>query len=437
MVFLRYLVTQTTCAYKRETLCRPRLSILQTYCYTFYMKARFRYRIYPKPLQREMLARTFGCVRVVWNDALALNNQQYEQHGESVKNSDLQKICITQAKRTEERKWLSEVSNAALQQSVRDLGQAFSNFFRACKGQGLAQFPRFKSRRNQQSFRLTKQCFSVHSNSVKLQKIGHVRMKVSRPLPSLPSSVTVIKDACNRYFASFVVELPDGTLPESLNGVGIDVGLETYATLSTGEKVDNPRWLRHELPRLRRLQKSLSRKKKGSNNWHKQRLKVAKLHARVKDARTDFTHKLSTRLVRENQAIAVEDLCLKGLVRTRLAKSFSDAGLGQLVAMIEAKCARYDRHFVKIDRFFPSSQICSNCGHRDGPKHQSIRKWQCPNCGASHDRDVNAAINIKVAGGLSETQNACGESVSPEVGRAVLGEARTAPKLELKQLSLI
>ncbi|MEO0854227.1 MAG: RNA-guided endonuclease TnpB family protein, partial [Cyanobacteria bacterium J06648_11] len=159
-------------------------------------------------------------------------------------------------------------------------------------------------------------------------------------------------------------------------------------------------------------------------------------HAHIKDCRTDFLHKLSTRLVRENQAISVEDLCLKGLVRTRLAKSFSDAGLGQFVTMVEAKCHRNGRHFVKVDRFYPSSQVCSACGDRDGKKPLTIRRWQCSKCGTSHDRDVNAAVNIQVAGGLSETRNGCGESVRPGATRAVLSEAATHPNSECKQLSL-
>lgn len=271
---------------------------------------------------------------------------------------------------------------------------------------------------------------------MKLAKLGHVRMKVSRPLPSAHSSVTVIKDASGRYFASFVVDVPERPLPECDAAVGIDVGLETYATLSTGEKVDNPRWLRKLLPKLRRNQKSLSRKQKGSYNWHRQRQKVAKLHAHTRDCRTDFIHKLSTRLVRENQAISVEDLCLKGLVRTRLAQSFSDAGLGQFVTMVEAKCDRYGRQFVKVDRFYPSSQVCSACGHKDGKKPLDIRRWQCSQCGAKHDRDVNAAVNIKVVGGLSETQNGCGESVRPGATRAVLSEAATHSNLECQLVSL-
>ncbi|MEO0853518.1 MAG: RNA-guided endonuclease TnpB family protein [Cyanobacteria bacterium J06648_11] len=403
------------------------------------MKARYRYRIYPKPRQQVILAKTFGCVRVVWNDALAHCRSMRTDGSKTPSGYDLKKLVVTQAKRTPERAWLAEVSSIAINESVLDLGVAFKNFFASITGkrQGArVNPPRFKSRRHRQSFRLTRGGFSVHSQSVKLAKIGHVHMKVSRALPSAPSSVTVIKDASGRYFASFVVDVPDTPLPECDAVVRIDVGLETYATLSTGEKVDNPRWLRKLLPKLRRYQKSLSRKQKGSSNWHRQRQKVAKLHAHITDCRTDFIHKLSTRLVRENQAISVEDLCVKGLVRTRLAKSFSDAGLGQFVTMVEAKCNRYGRHFVKVDRFYPSSQVCSACGHRDGKKPLNIRRWQCSQCGTSHDRDVNAAVNIKVAGGLSETRNGCGDGVSPEATRAVVCEAATHPNRECKQLSL-
>jgi putative transposase len=232
-----------------------------------------------------------------------------------------------------------------------------------------------------------------------LPKIGDVPVRWSRDLPSAPSSVTVILEAAGRYFASFVVDTGDtAPLPPVDAEVGIDLGLTSFVVCSDGTVIDNPRYLRKAERRLRRAQQSLSRKEKGSKNRAKARVKVARAHARVADARRDFAHKLSSTLIRENQAVYVEDLAVKGLARTSLAKSVHDAGWGMFLALLEEKAARYGRTFARVDRWFPSSQLCSACGIQDGPKPLSVRLWTCPECGTVHDRDVNAARNILLEG---------------------------------------
>jgi putative transposase len=234
----------------------------------------------------------------------------------------------------------------------------------------------------------------------------------------------VVKDAAGRYFASFVVESdPDEALPETDAQVGIDLGLSHFAILSDGTKIDAPRFLRRAEKKLKKQQRRLSRKTKGSNNRTKARIKVARAHARVADARREFHHQLSTRIIRENQAVAVEDLAVKGLARTRLAKSVHDAGWSAFLAMLEYKAARYGRTFVRIGRFEPTSQVCSVCGVKDGPKPLHLRVWECGACGAVLDRDINAAVNVAKAAGLAVS--ACGAQVRPRLVPAQRGEAGT------------
>ncbi|MFD4459257.1 RNA-guided endonuclease InsQ/TnpB family protein [Nocardia sp. NPDC058480] len=246
---------------------------------------------------------------------------------------------------------------------------------------------------------------------MRLPKIGDVAVRWSRELPSDPSSVTLVKDAAGRYFASFVVQSDDESLPVSDSEVGIDLGLTTFAVLSNGKTIDNPRFLRRAERKLRKAQQMLSRKVKGGKNRAKARVKVARAHATVADTRRDWAHKQSTMIIRDNQAVFVEDLCVKGLARTRLAKSVHDAGWGMFTRMLEEKAARYGRAFLKVDRFFPSSQLCSVCGLVDGKKALGVREWTCV-CGTVHDRDLNAAMNIHAAG-RAEWLNACGGTVSP------------------------
>ena len=397
------------------------------------MKARYNYSIYPKSHQIEPLAKAFGCARVVWNDALWLYKKASMEGLPMPK--DVDKLVITQAKKTEARAWLSEVSNIVLQQSFRDLQTAWKNYFSSIKGkrQGkLVGRPRFKKKQSRQAIRFRKGGFSVHSQSVKLAKIGHVPMVVSRPLPSKPSSVTIIKDCAGRYFASFVVEISQPIPPYTDSSVGIDLGLTHFAILSSGEKVENPRLHKKMLRKIKKANRRLSKARKDSKRRKRRKLKLAKLHAKVKDQRTDFLHKLTTRLVRENQTLAVEDLNVAGLVKNRkLSRAISDAGWSKFKTMLRHKCDKYGRDLTIVDRWFASSQICSGCGQSGGKKKLNVREWTCLFCNTTHDRDINAAINLRDAGGLSESLNGRGASVSlPTV--AVRCEASTT----YEQLSL-
>ncbi|MGW4633122.1 RNA-guided endonuclease InsQ/TnpB family protein [Nocardia sp. NPDC004415] len=379
------------------------------------MQLRYRFRVYPTPGQQIALVRAFGCARVVYNDAIHTREQARRDGLPYPKDAELSK-SLTAMKKTPERAWLAEVSSVVLQQALADANTAYRNFFASITGKRKGPklgAPRFRSRRdNRQAIRFTRNArFEVTlGGKLRLPKIGDVLVRWSRVLPSELSSVTVIKDAAGRYFASFVVEMTDEPLPETDTEVGIDLGLTTFAVLSNGETITSPTFLRRAERKLRKAQQALSRKDKDSKNRAKARTRVAKTHAKVADARRDFAHKQSTTIIRDNQAVYVEGLCVKGLARSRMAKSVHDAGWGMFIRTLEEKASRYGRVVVKVDRFFPSSQICSDCGRVDGPKPLSVRTWACP-CGVVHDRDLNAAKNI-LAAGRAERLNACGETVS-------------------------
>jgi putative transposase len=391
------------------------------------MQLRYSFRLYPNGPQRSALARAFGCARVVYNDALRARETARAGGEAFPKTGDLSKLLITEAKKTEERAWLCEVSAVVLQQSLRDLDTAYRNFFDGLKGKRPRMgAPRFKSRKdNRQAVRFTANArWKVTTGAdLSLPKIGDVRVKWSRNLPSVPSTVTVIKDAAGRYFASFVVETDPETLQETGQVVGIDLGLGHFAVLSDGTKIDAPRFLRRAEKKLKRTQQALSRKAEGSRNRGKARVKVARAHAQVADARREFHHQLSTKLIRDNQAVAVEGLAVKGLARTRLAKSVHDAGWSQFTTMLEYKASRYGRIFVRIGRFEPTSQVCSACGVKDGPKPLHVRIWPCEACGAVLDRDINAAVNVAKAAGLAVS--ACRAQVRPVLVPAQRVEAGT------------
>ena len=371
------------------------------------MKARYQFRFYPTDQQSQGLARLFGCVRVVWNDALAICRS-----AEKLPSYNQLSSLLTQSKQTEERVWLTEVSAVPLQQSVRNLNIAYQNFFNSINGKRKGKKikpPRFKSRKSRQSATFIHAGFSLKGDKVYLAKIGYLEVVWSRPLPSEPSSVTVIKDAAGRYFLSFVVEINPEKLPDKGNSVGIDLGIIDFATLDNGEKIKAPKPLKKRLKKLRKAQRSLSRKQKGSKRREKARLKVAKIHAKIKDIRTDFLHQLSTRLIRENQTIVLENLNTSGMMKNRkLSRAISDLGWRSFRTMLDAKAEMYGRDFRVISRWEPTTQKCSCCGQIGGKKELSVREWTCLFCGEAHDRDVNAAKNIKVAGGLSETKNGHG-----------------------------
>ena len=371
------------------------------------MKVRYQFRFYPTDQQSQGLARLFGCVRVVWNDALAICRS-----AEKLPSYNQLSSLLTQSKQTEERVWLTEVSAVPLQQSVRNLNIAYQNFFNSINGKRKGKKikpPRFKSRKSRQSATFTHAGFSLKGDKVYLAKIGYLEVVWSRPLTSEPSSVTVIKDAAGRYFLSFVVEINPEKLPDKSNSVGIDLGIIDFATLDNGEKIKAPKPLKKRLKKLRKAQRSLSRKQKGSKRREKARLKVAKIHAKIKDIRTDFLHQLSTRLIRENQTIVLENLNTSGMMKNRkLSRAISDLGWRSFRTMLDAKAEMYGRDFRVISRWEPTTQKCSCCGQIGGKKELSVREWTCLFCGEAHDRDVNAAKNIKVAGGLSETKNGHG-----------------------------
>ncbi|TDB99829.1 transposase [Micromonospora fluostatini] len=391
------------------------------------MQVRYRYRLNPTLGQRAALAKAFGCARVVFNDGLRLRERARLAGGGYVSNGDVQKTVVTEAKKTPEREWLGEVSSVVLVQAVNDLHRAYRNFFDSLTGRRKGRrvgAPRFRSKRGTQSIRLTRNGFTLRgSGRLYVAKVGDIPVVWSRDLPSQPSSATVMLDAAGRYWVSFVVEVPEAPLPDNGREVGVDLGLTHFAITSDGVKVDNPRWLRIKARHLARAQRALCRKKKGSANRRKAARKTAKLHARVADTRRDWLHKLSTTLIRDNQAVYVEDLAVSGMARTRLAKSVHDAGWSTFVRMLEYKAVLNGRTFGKIDRWHPSTRTCSTCGLLGDKVSLAVRSWTCQ-CGAAHDRDVNAAKNILTAG-RAERLNACGGDVRPLRAVAVAGEAGT------------
>ena len=361
------------------------------------MKARYQYRFYPTDQQQQSLARLFGCVRVVWNDALAICKQSEKKP----KSAELQKIVITQAKKTETRAWLSEVSNIPLQQSVADLEIAFKNFFDSCKGKRKGKkvgYPKFKKRTNSQSARFRIGGFSIKEDGVYLAKIGIVKPVWSRELPLIPSSVTVIKDCANRYFLSFVVEIETINAKAKNQSIGIDLGMKTFAVMSNGEKAFSPSYKALDR-KVRKLQRKLQRQQKDSNRRHKTRIQIAKTHNKIADTRQDFLHKLSTQVVSENQAIVLEDLNVSGMVKNRkLARVISQQGWREFRVLIEAKSIKFGRDFRVISRWEPTSQECSTCGFKWGKIDLSVRSILCLGCGTEHDRDENASVNIEQVG---------------------------------------
>ena len=361
------------------------------------MKARYQYRFYPTEQQRQSLAQLFGCVRVVWNDAL----RACKDSEKLPNNGDLQKVFITQAKQTEDKEWLGEVSVTPLQQSIRDLGVAYTNYFNSLKDKRKGKkvgSPKFKKKENKQTARFTERGFSIKGEQVYLAKIGNVKPIWSRELPAPPSSVTVIKDCANRYFLSFVAEVIPEIKPAQNQSIGIDLGIKTFAFMSNGESAKAPSYTKLDR-KVRRLQKKLARQQKDSNRRYRTRLRVAKKHNQIADTRKDFLHKLSTKIVRENQSIVLEDLNVSGMVKNRkLSRAISLQGWREFRTLCEAKSAKFGRDFHVISRWEPTSQICSDCGFKWGKLDLSIRSVVCLNCGSEHDRDENAAKHIQKVG---------------------------------------
>ncbi|PBC93325.1 putative transposase [Streptomyces sp. Ag82_O1-15] len=374
------------------------------------MKRAFKYRFYPTEAQTAELSRTFGCVRKVYNMALAARTQAWVTRQERV-NYNATSAMLTAWKKTEELAYLNEVSSVPLQQTLRHLQTAFTHFFGR-----RAKYPRFKSRKkSRKSAEYTTSAFRFRDGKLTLAKMTEPLAVVwSRPLPEgmAPSTVTVSLDAAGRWFVSLLCD-DSGVKPLSANAnaVGIDVGLEHLLTLSTGEKIANPRHERRDRAALAREQRRLAKKEKGSANRARARLKVAKIHARIADRRRDTLHKITTRLVRENQTIVIEDLTVRNMVKNRrLARAISDAAWGEFRSMLEYKAQWYGREVIAVDRWFPSSRLCSACGTLQDRMPLHVRTWTC-DCGVTHDRDVNAAHNL-LAAGLAVT--VCGAGVRPQ-----------------------
>jgi putative transposase len=360
-------------------------------------KRAYCYRCYPTDEQKRILARTFGCARWIYNWALALKNQAYQEEGKRLSYNDIS-ACLPVLKQQAETAWLAEVSSVPLQQSLRHLDRAFVNFFA-----GRAKYPRFKSKkRDSQAATYTAAAFTWKDGSLTLAKMDTpLDIRWSRPLPAgaMPSTVTVRRDNAGRYFVSFLVEATIVPLPPSPEQIGADLGLTSMVITSKGEKVGNPRFFAADEKKLALAQKRHARKQKGSRNREKARRKVAKVHARIADRRRDYQHKLSTRLIRENQVICVESLAVKNMMQNRsLAKAIADVGWGEFVRQLAYKAQWYGRRLIKIDRWFPSSKRCSCCGYVLEDLDLEVRTWVCPACGTHHDRDVNAANAVLTEG---------------------------------------
>ena len=372
------------------------------------IKRAYRFRFYPTSEQETLLAQTFGCVRVVYNHMLRLRTEAWEQRQERMGYNDTS-AALTLLKKQPEYAWLNDVSCVPLQQALRHLQTAFGNFF-AKRG----RYPQFKRKGGHQSAEYTASAFRWDGQALKLAKMdAPLDVRWSRQIPPAAkvTTVTVSKDAAGRYFVSLLCDDVVSAKPEVAEKIGIDLGLTHFAILSDGEKIPAPNAFRKHEKKLAKLQRRLAKKKKGSKNRTKARLKVAKLHAKMADIRQDFMHKLSTRLIHENQVIAIETLAVKNMQKNRkLAKSIGDAGWAEFVRQLEYKAKWSGREVVKIDRWYPSSKRCSDCGHTVEKMPLNVRQWTCPECGANHDRDVNAARNV-LAAGLAVS--ARGEAVSP------------------------
>ena len=374
----------------------------------------FKYRFYPTPEQETLLRRTMGCARLVYNKALSVRTEAWYQDKKRIGYIE-SSAMLTQWKKQASLSFLNEVSCVPLQQGLRHLQTAFTNFFA-----GRAKYPTFKKKSNGGSAEFTKSAFKWKEGQIFLAKSTialPIRWSRSIPEGCEPSTLTVNLSPSDRWTVSMLVEVDVQPLQKSPSQVGIDLGITSLIALSTGEKIANPKAFKSKWVKLCKAQKSLSRKMKGSFNRYKARLKVAKVHEEISDARKDFLHKLTTRLVRENQTIAVEDLAVKNMIKNRkLALSISDASWGELVRQLEYKSDWYGRSFIKIDRWFPSSKRCGHCGHVVDKLPLNIREWNCPKCKTHHDRDVNAASNI-LAVGLAVS--VCGATVRPEQSKSV------------------
>jgi putative transposase len=359
-------------------------------------KKAFKYRFYPTDDQASLLAKTFGCVRFIYNRVLKVRTDAYYKDGKSIHYSVASKI-LTELKKDPEFIWLKEVASVALQQSLRHQQTAFTNFW-----DGRTKYPTFKKKNARQSFSLVGTAFRYRDGNIYIPKSNEpLNIRWSQALPCEPSTITISKDAAGRYFISCLCEIDIKPMSISAKQVGIDLGLTDLYITSDGFKSGNPRYLKRYEVKLAYLQRMLSRKKKGSKNRNKMRLKVARLHAKIADCRMDATHKASRKLINENQVVCVENLAVKNMIKNpNLAKHIADANWGEFVRQLHYKGVWAGRHVIEIDRWFPSSKRCSTegCGFINESLPLNVRRWTCPKCGSHHDRDINAAKNIKAVG---------------------------------------
>ncbi len=382
-------------------------------------KRAYQYRIYPTDEQKQMLARTFGCARFVYNWALRLRTDAYYERQERMYYADTS-ARLTALKGQPEYSWLNEVAAVPLQQALRHLDKAFKNFF-----EGRAEYPTFHSKQGRQAATYIGTAFKWDGTTLTLAKMDTpLNIVWSRPLPKgcKPTTVTIAKDGANRYFVSILVEEDINPLDVTSKMIGLDLGLKSMVITSDGEHVGNPRYFRKDEKKLAKAQRRHAKKKKGSKNRNKARLKVAKIHAKIADRRRDYQQKLSTRIVHENQVICIENLSVKNMVKNHsLASSISDVGWSEFTRQLEYKAAWYGRTLIKIDKWYPSSKRCHSCGHVLDSLTLDERFWMCPQCKAFHDRDINAAKNV-LAAGLAVS--ACGEAVRPGRAKALSGRTR-------------
>ena len=368
----------------------------------------FRFRFYPTPAQKLELAQTFGCGRYIYNWALSLKIAQYEESQKSLSYQELSKE-LTKLKKDPEKPWLRQVSSVPLQQKLRHLDTAFKNFF-----QGKTKYPRFKKKVNRQSATYASNAFKWIEGKLTLAKMKQpLDIRWSRYFAGEPKSVTVSKDPANRYFVSFLVEEELEPYPTTRESIGIDLGIKDVMVTSKGFGSGNPKYYSKYQAKLKTLQKRLAKKQKGSKNREKARLKVAKLHTKIADCRKDFLHKLTTQLVRENQAIYTETLAVKNMMANhKLAKAIADCGWGEALRQFQYKSGWHGRTIEAIDRWFPSSKRCNHCGHIKDKLPLDVREWTCPSCKSHHQRDLNAAKNIRAVG---RTVTACGDTADGEI----------------------
>ncbi len=381
-------------------------------------KRAYQYRCYPTTEQETILARTFGCARFVYNWALRLRTHAYSQEQQRIGYHETS-TQLTALKQQPAYQWLNAVASVPLQQALRHLDRAFRNFF-----EGRAAYPKFHKRHGEQSATYVGTAFHWHGQTLTLAKMDMpLHIIWSRPLPdgAKPTTVTITKDTAGRYFVSILVEEEINPLPVVNKQVGLDLGLKSMVIMSSGETVGNPKYFAKDGKKLAKAQRRLAKKQKGSKNRAKARKKVARIHVKIADRRRDYQHKLSTRIIRENQTICIESLQVKNMVKNHsLAKAISDVGWSEFVFQLEYKAQWYGRTLVKIDKWYPSSKRCSVCGHMLDSLDLDTRFWRCPECHTFHDRDINAAQNI-LAAGLAVS--ACGEAVRP--GRAHAHSGRT------------